>query len=126
MSARLQSVLGAPAHTFSWDEAVIGDGIPAGIVDGFGVFVVRAGQQVVYLGRTKVMRRRLGEWIGAACGGDWPHADGFRAFDRWNELVRSQLVFEVFPGWHTYALGPDAAAAIRARPEPDRRTGSRG
>ena len=105
-----------PAHTPSWTDLVQDTGIPSGLMGISGLYAVYKGELLIYIGHTKNLCMRLGQVIGAMCGGvAGPnyglHSGGYRIHCEWAQLPEGAIHFEIYLGDPVYAL---ERAAIRA------------
>jgi hypothetical protein len=77
----------APGHVLTWTSLVMTHGIPPALKYEIGLYAVTRGDQLLYVGRSRSLARRLGQLIGALCGGRYGlHSGGHRILDRWSEV----------------------------------------
>lgn len=90
--------------TLTWDDLTKGRGIPNELNSQPGLYYVYDGDgALLYIGKSTVLGRRLGQLIGAICGAWGLHPGGRRIWESWDELVHPLKI--------RFAVGEAAASS---------------
>lgn len=84
-----------PNHALSWHTLVMGDGIPGDLIGAKGLYAVYLGAELVYIGKSTSLCRRIGQLIAALCGGVGVN-EGFHPAYSWEYDASQPLFVEVF------------------------------
>lgn len=117
----LQALLGvAPDYTLSWQDLVLGDGVPQDLIGVPGLYAVYVNGSLSYVGKSGNLCARLGSLIAALCGSTINAVDrGHHVAYGWDYPAEAALRFEVFRGTAAYAQ--ERAAIRRFAPAFNRR-----
>ena len=100
----LIDLLGMPSYSFTWQNVFTGAGIPQRTgVDTKGLYAVSNATELLYIGKSKNLTRRLSQFIAASVGGWGQHSGGWRFFVRREGAPHAgDLKFDVWEGTEAY------------------------
>jgi hypothetical protein len=82
-----------------------------------GLYALVGKRHVLYVGKTKHLRRRLGQFIGGACGGFSLHSGGWKLYEHFDRVPHprgpANLTFVVFVGHRAYTKERAVIRAVR-------------
>ena len=105
--AEVVEFFGKPEYQLTWSEITQKGGIPTDLYDKTGAYAVFKGG-LQYIGQSTVLGRRLGQLVGAICGGTHLHPGGYRIFEAWDDLPDQELVVLIWVGDSAYDAEPEA------------------
>ena len=104
----------APTHALPWHTLVMGEGIPEDLIGARGLYAVYMGNDLVYIGKSASLCRRIGQLIAALCGGVGV-SEGFHPAYWWEYDPSTKIVVEVFHAADLYSRERDAIRHFRPR-----------
>ncbi len=116
----LAKFMGAgPTRKLTWTVVTDVGGLPSDLYGKSGLYAIHKGDSLLYIGQTENLSRRLGQAVGAICGGGDLHPGGYRIYQQWDHLPAGELWFEVFEG--DWAYDKEAEAIFNLSPPLNKR-----
>lgn len=100
-----------PEHRVTWEDLTARYGVPEGLYGVAGLYAVSKGGNLLYVGQSDNLSRRIGQAIGALCGGGDLHPI-YRLWVAWDELPAGDLVFDIWAGDDAYNAEPSIIAEL--------------
>lgn len=109
----MQTIIGMqPSVELSWDEITTGEGLPQRLDGAAGLYAILGGDELLYIGSSRSLGRRIGQAVGAICGAPGLHPGGRRIFITWDTISRP-LRFLAFEGEMARVRERDAIVTLK-------------